>query len=129
MTWNGKYFTAHELTCRCGCGGLPESLLVEKLDKVREECGFPLIVTSAYRCPDWNMQVSQTGRTGPHTLGLAADIKIYGFAGFRLMQIALDNKVQGIGFSQHGPHTNRFIHLDWIDDRAGFSRPNIWSYP
>lgn len=94
------------------------------LDKIRSEIGFPMIITSGYRCPKHNEEVSSTGRTGPHTTGLAVDVKVSGENAYRLIESALRHGISGIGISQNGDWGKRFIHLDMLED----NRPRIWSY-
>lgn len=99
-----------------------------KLNALRERCGFPLPVTSAYRTPDENAALSTTGRDGPHTTGRAVDIAVSGERAFILLKYALEAGFTGIGLRQHGPLAKRFVHLD---DLGGpeFPRPRPWTYP
>lgn len=116
------HFTPAELVCKCGCGMLPEPDFMEKVERLRNFCGFPLPVTSAARCPDHNEKVSRTGRTGPHTTGRAIDIGVRGAQAVTLISLALDEGFTGIGVSQKG--ASRFIHLDDLIE----GRPTTWSY-
>ena len=120
-----EHFSDHELMCHCGCGGQPQPMLVETLENLRALCGFPLRLSSAYRCPKHNEAVSKSGRAGPHTSGLAVDILIAGSQSYELIKNALILGARGIGINQKGIMDNRYIHLDWI---AGPYRPNVWSY-
>ncbi|KKN13335.1 hypothetical protein LCGC14_1007270 [marine sediment metagenome] len=98
------------------------------IEQIREKCGFPFIVTSAYRCPEYNEQISSTGFYGVHTLGKAIDILVRGANAFEVLRRAygLNGKITGIGISQKG--INRFIHLDNITGDDKIPRPMIWSY-
>lgn len=124
-----RHFTLKEFECKCGCDGNQiDPKLVDVLDDLREELGFPLRVSSGYRCPEHNRRVSSTGLNGPHTTGKAADIAIMGMDAYLLLQAAMrSGKIYGIGISQKGPHIGRFIHLDMIDSSHSF-RPTVWSY-
>ena len=120
---NWKYFTKDEFTCHCGCGtNETEVSLIDKLDKLRSTLGFPLIITSGYRCPDHNDKVSSTGRTGPHTTGKAADLGVSRKQAYEVLKVALNMGFMGIGINQKGG--GRFIHLDMIST----GRPTVWSY-
>ena len=95
------------------------------MEEIRAECGFPLPLSSAYRCPTYNDAISSTGLTGPHTTGRTVDVRIYGERAVRLLQVALEYGMTGIGVSQKGDRNDRFIHLD---DLTTSPRPWVWSY-
>lgn len=132
--WSGiRYFKPEEFSCKCGCEGRQIQLpLVEALDALRHLYGKPMTITSGYRCPQHNEKVSSTGKTGPHTTGLAADIGVSGREAVVLLRLALSiTNVQGsvftgIGIQQKG--AGRFLHLDMIPDSASHKRPWMWSY-
>lgn len=126
MTPHFKLETDPKLTCSCGCGMLPEQSFMEKVEQLRVAVGFPLPVTSAARCPDYNSQVSSTGRTGPHTTGRAIDLGVSGSRAHSVLASALMAGFTGIGVSQKG--AARFIHLDDLPNGPGCPRPYVWSY-
>ena len=125
------HFSARELRCRCGCGLGWEAMNPEfmaKLERLRWECQFPLIVSSAIRCAAHNAEVSTTGQDGPHTTGRAVDIAISGRNARTLIHVALSAGIEGVGIRQTGPHDERFIHLDDLTKAQGFPRPALWTY-
>ena len=97
------------------------------LQKLRDKLGKPMKLSSAYRCPEHNSKVSSTGKSGPHTTGMAIDIVCSGKDAWELLSFAMiRSKVwKGIGVSQKGKHESRFIHLDTIE---ADNRPWVWSY-
>jgi uncharacterized protein YcbK (DUF882 family) len=98
-----------------------------QLEILRSRVGFPLIVTSGYRCPEHNQRCSSTGLNGPHTTGRAVDFKVDGNKAFVVVRSAmLTLDFTGIGVQQKGQ--NRFIHLDNLPNAPGRLRPTIWSY-
>lgn len=99
---------------------------MEKLEKLRVKVDFPMVLTSAYRCPEHNANVSTTGRTGAHTQGKAVDVKVSEDRAFTLLKHALALGFHGIGISQKGEYATRFIHLDIAD--LGERRPRVWTY-
>lgn len=125
------YFTLNELKCKCGkCNstGLEmDDEFMERIKILREECGFPFIVSSAYRCPDYNAQKSKTGFDGPHTTGKAMDILVQGENAYILVKKALLHDFTGIGVNQKDDVSKRFIHLD-ILTAPDYPRPRIFSY-
>jgi zinc D-Ala-D-Ala carboxypeptidase len=124
MTW--RYFHIDEFACRhCGAN-LIDHQFVTELDELRHAIGFPLPITSGYRCPEYNAQVSSTGQTGPHTTGRAADILVSHARALKLVQVATAMNFTGIGVKQNG--TGRFIHLDNLPNSPAHPRPTIWSY-
>ena len=92
------------------------------LDALRHKCKFPFVISSGYRSPEYNNEVSGTGFDGPHTTGKAADILVSRQNADKLLEMVYDmGCFTGKGINQKGEH--RFIHLDIIDG------PNrIWSY-
>lgn len=128
MSWNYPYFTEKEMSCNCGCGGLPQDSFMQILVTMREEAGFPFIISSGYRCPVYNSQVSDSGFTGPHTLGLAADVRLYGERALKFIAIALKHGMTGIGVGQKGEFRSRYIHTDCVKPGGSYPRPTIWSY-
>jgi len=117
------HFSKAELTCKCGCGMLPQADFMNKVEQLRLTVGFALPVTSAARCPDHNARVSGTGRTGPHTTGRAIDLGVSGPQAHAVLSAALAMGFTGIGVAQKG--AGSFIH---IDDLTGPRRPFVWSY-
>lgn len=117
-----RYFKHNELQCsHCGLNKMQKPFLLW-MDSVREEYGSGLVVTSAYRCPEHNKAVSSTGLTGPHTTGQAMDIAVDRGEAYKIIQIAMNRGVRGLGVNQKGD--KRFIHLDLLDS----GRPTVWSY-
>lgn len=116
-----QYFTEEEL----GNSDKMDNDFMSSLVLIRRLAGFPFIVTSAYRTPEHNAEISTTGLIGPHTTGKAADILISGERAFTLLKLALTNGFTGIGIKQKGPYKGRFIHLDTV---ASDLRPRCWSY-
>lgn len=123
---SSKYFTKKELQCKCGCKQANMSKkFMARLDALRDTWGKPIYLSSAYRCPEHNNNVSSTGKKGPHTTGKAVDILIYGGHAHALLGFIIDFDFQGVGQHQKGKHADRFIH---IDDLGGKTRPWVWSY-
>lgn len=105
---------------------MKQSFLIH-LDELRHRCGFPFIITSGYRTPEYNNKVSSSGLTGAHTTGKACDIAVSGDKAYRLLEEAFKMGVfTGIGINQKG--ANRFIHLDTCTTADGLPRPVTWSY-
>jgi zinc D-Ala-D-Ala carboxypeptidase len=125
MTW--RHFHVDEFACKhCGAN-LIDHQFVSELDELRHRLGYPLVITSGYRCPDHNAKVSSTGRSGPHTSGRAADIAVDRTRAYEVLQTALLMKFTGIGVQQKG--ASRFLHLDNLPNAPGQLRPTLWSYP
>jgi zinc D-Ala-D-Ala carboxypeptidase len=122
-----KYFHPSEFACRCGCNeNKIDSQFVEKLDALRAECGFPLLITSGYRCPKHNRTVSKTGDFGPHTTGHAVDIRVDRGRAYQVLGLAQKHGFTGIGVQQKGG--GRYLHLDDLPNDIGQPRPTVWSY-
>ena len=108
---------------------LPDPVFMEKIEKIRVACGFPIPVTSGARCKAYNAKVSDSGPNGPHTTGRAIDLGVQGSLALLVVKQAFLHGITGIGVKQHGPHTKRFVHLDDLPQSDERPRPTIWSYP
>lgn len=129
MTATSRHFSDAELRCTCGCGvnGMQQGT-VDRLQRVRDQVGVPLVVSSGYRCPTHNAAVSHTGTTGPHTTGHAVDLAVRGPLAVRVLAVALQAGFCGVGVSQRGAYAGRFLHLDDCPAGPACPRPAVWSY-
>ena len=112
-----KYFKIEDFDCQeTGKNNMSEGF-IHKLDKLREACGFPFVVTSGYRDPSHSAEKHKS-KGGQHTLGIAADIRIHhGADRYTIVQNALAMGFTGIGIAK------TFVHVDVRE-----STPVIWSY-
>ena len=128
---HGQFFSKEELQCRCGkyCDyACPmDADFIQRLDDLRERYGKSLRVTSGYRCPEHNSNVSSTGASGPHTTGKAIDFGVSRGDAHAILEIAMGMNFSGIGIAQKG--SGRFIHLDDLTaEETNNMRPWLWSY-
>ena len=108
ITQNFRY---SEFICKDGTG-VPEiykenmEVCATELQILREELGKPIIITSAYRTPEWNKKVG--GKPNSYHLRMeAVDIKVKGMKPYDLaIWAARETNFQGIGIA------DSFIHLD-----------------
>lgn len=92
-----------------------------RLVKLREHVGFPLPLSSGFRCARHNKD--ERGAEGSlHLTGEAVDIKISRDQAYKIVEAARKFGFKGVGVSQKG--NNRFVHLD-TRDKADMS---FWSY-
>ena len=120
-------FSTAEMACsHCQKADMDDEFM-RVLQSIRDEIQRPLKITSGFRCEKHNAKVSSTGKNGPHTFGKAADVLISGADAMRLYDIARKHGVSGIGMSQKGVHSKRFVHLDTLTPEEG-PRPTIWTY-
>lgn len=117
-------FRKFEWVCRhCGHHEMQAEYMAMVQD-LRDAYGKPLVVSSGWRCPEYNNKVSSTGLTGPHTTGFAGDFLVSGRDAHELLRLAMQKGFTGVGISQSGDHSTRFLHLDILS----VGRPWIWSY-
>jgi uncharacterized protein YcbK (DUF882 family) len=108
ITQNFKY---SEFICKDGTE-VPEiykenmEVCATELQILREELGKPIIITSAYRTPEWNKKVG--GKPNSYHLRMeAVDIKVKGMKPYDLaIWAARETNFNGIGIA------DSFIHLD-----------------
>lgn len=123
-----KYFTIDDLKCPCNkCKNkiytwdMFNNEFIEKLDLLREQVP-ELIITSAYRCEEYNKKVG--GRDNSfHTNGMAADVSLKSPSFEKLKQLfllAVKLGFTGVGFYP----SNGFIHID-VGPRIQFWRRDV----
>ncbi len=96
--------------------------LLEMLDTLRENYGYPIKLTSTYRSPEHPIEAKKA-KPGEHTYGAAVDIAcVGGEATFKLVKAAIETGFTRIGISRK----NNFVHV-------GIGYPSapettIWTY-
>lgn len=119
MYWQN--FSAIELQCSCCGKSNPNPEFKELMDKVqilRDRVGFPLKVTSAYRCANHPIE-AEKDKPGSHNLA-AIDLAVSKAEAYKVLYNAMELGFTGIGVQQKGK--GRFIHLDLRGQET------IWSY-
>lgn len=123
-------FTTYEFACPCACGfGTdPDDIsqeLITKLNILRLQYGYPLVVTSGARCVDYNGDIGgaiNSAHTPDPEYGQcqAADLLIRsGQDRHTLIKLALHLPFHRIGVAEN------FLHLDVADHLPS---PAMWTY-
>lgn len=114
-------FTKKEFMCKCGCNSLIHinfKLLIG-LEKLRTLINKPIHINSGYRCKNHHSEIKKS-KTGQHTLGNAADIKLP--EGMSMKQfhdaVLTIEEFKGIGI----PTNSNYIHVDCR------TNPAKWGY-
>lgn len=111
-----KYFTRDEFKCHETGENEINPDFIETLDQLREDCGFPFVISSGYRSPKHPLEAVK--KTPEPTQGIAADIVVSGGAQRRvLVEKALELGFNGIGVAK------TFVHVD-----IRTTTPVIWTY-
>ena len=114
-------FSRAEMSCRCGCGlDHMDEQFMKMLQQLRNQLG-PLPVTSGVRCEKHNHKSGGYPKSA-HLQSKGADIRIFGPRALQLVEEARRLGFSGIGISQKGDKSSRFIHLDILPRTA------LWSY-
>lgn len=116
-------FTPQEL--RCGCPHCNKNVhnqcnpdALAALQRIRDELGESMTITSAYRCPK-HPEEARKARAGQHSLGNAFDIQVgWGAKRMRIVDLAIKHGFNGFGFA------NSFIHIDFRPESAR----TCWTY-
>ena len=113
-----EHFKIEEFLCRCGCNKVfvhPD--LIPTLERIRGGYGLPMIITSGYRCLDYNKILFG----GPeHPAGEAADVWCVGDENrFKLVSVCLAAGIKRLGIGRD------FIH---IGISKTLPQPAIWLY-
>jgi len=112
-----KYFRLEEFDCtHTGLNEMDPDFL-ERLDFLREECGFPFRISSGYR-HETHPNERRKSEPGTHNKGIAADILVKdGFERMNVVHNALKMGFGGIGVAK------TFVHVD-----ARKTTPVMWTY-
>lgn len=79
---------------------------LERLDRIREAAGIPLVLNCAYRSREWDLAKGRSGNSA-HTRGLAVDIRCNTSANrWRIIRAAIQCGITRIGVGRS------FVHLD-----------------
>ena len=106
------HFKSKEFDCPCGCAPTRiDTLLVGQLELIRSIVLRPVVITSAYRCPEYQDDLRKRGYetavgVSTHNLGMAADLTVAGMTGQELLAAA-----RRAGFICVGVG-NFWIHVD-----------------
>ena len=112
-----RFFDKSEFDCQYTGENKMNPEFLEKLDKLREICGFPFVITSGYRSPDHPIEAAKDS-PGTHSQGIAADIAMASSANrYKLINYAFQQGFTGVGVAPS------FIHLDIRD-----TVPVLWTY-
>jgi uncharacterized protein YcbK (DUF882 family) len=108
-----KNFVLSEFACKDGSKQIMVDYeLVEKLQKLRDVLGKPIVITSGYRTVAYNKKCGGIS-TSHHLTGKAADIKV---SGMTPLQVAL--AADKIGLKGIGVYPT-FTHVDVVGSVAG----------
>lgn len=126
-------FAIDEFRCRCGCGKTKvRPAFLDALTDIRSRYGYPLIVTSGYRCENHPAERAKDA-PGAHYDCWAADVYLKGMGSPQgayglLRAIWAHNadpqalQVTGLGFA------SSYLHVDCCPAGWRGVRPNIWVY-
>ncbi len=101
-----KNISFAEATCRCGCGLIASDSLLDRVQKLRDRCGFGLPFTSIVRCDKYNREIGGSD-TSAHLL--SSENNKYG---------AID-----IGIPKW-QMARRWV-IDWYASRSGFNQKEM----
>jgi len=115
---NLKFFTLEEFNCQVTGENKMEPEFLQKLDRLRSECGFPFVITSGYRHPIEHPIEAAKEVPGTHAQGIAADILVQdSVSRMVLVEKALELGFKGVGIAK------TFVH---VDTRG--TTPVMWLY-
>ena len=112
-----KYFKREEFNCTHTGNNEMDDTFLEKLDELREACGFPFVITSGYRDPSHPNEVNKEN-PGTPSEGIACDIRVKnGGERMNIVHQALKLDFGGIGVAK------TFVHVDTRE-----TTPVMWTY-
>jgi len=116
-------FKRDEFACQhCGENEIDDKI-IDVIQAIRTEVGYPLVVSSGYRCSKHPVEAAKSKPgTGTHCRGVAADLAVSHRQAKEVLSVALRMDVGGVGVHQKG--SGRFVHIDVDPDRKSF----LWTY-
>jgi len=112
-----RYFKIEEFNCKETGENQMRPDFLQKIDRLREACGFPFIITSGYRSTKHSAEINKAAG-GTHTQGIAADIYcLSSIERMKIVRLAMQQGFTGIGVAKN------FIHVD-----TRKSSPLMWTY-
>ena len=123
-----KNFKLSEFDCRhCGANEMQHHV-IDNLQRMRDMCNFPFIISSGYRCKDHPIEAAKL-TPGPHNTGWAVDIVCSHKQAISILVAGFDVEFfTGFGIAQRGDIDTRFIHLDACEAAPNRPRPHLFSY-
>ncbi len=112
-----KYFKLSEFNCKHTGKNDMQPDFLEKIDQLRDVCGFPFIITSGYRDATHPIEAKKA-KPGTHAQGIAADIRVTNGAQAYIIQ----KNAYALGFNGIALG-NGFVH---VDTRS--TTPVSWRY-
>jgi len=101
-----KYFLLSEFDCKETGENKMQPEFLQRLELLREACGFPFIINSGYRSIKHSAEVKKS-KGGTHTQGIASDIKVSnGVERRAIVEAAISLGFGGIGVA------DSFVHVD-----------------
>lgn len=101
-----KNFSDYEFACPC-CGRFKmDKDFIEQLQKARDSAQIPFVITSGYRCENYNRKVKGSSNSS-HLVGRAVDIE----ASSSLTRFLVVYGLTMAGFKRIGIGKN-FVHVD-----------------
>lgn len=103
-----RHFKKSEFSCKCGVCGRTwmNKDFVFRLDSLRERLGFPIQITSGYRCEAHNKAIKGSPRS-QHLKGKAVDIRIKDSGHrYKVLKEVFEMNFAGIGVG------DGFLHID-----------------
>lgn len=133
--WNkklSKNFCAYEFACNDRSDEFKVATeLVETLQQIRDHFGKPVLISSAYRTPAYNISIGGSSRS-QHCLGTAADIHIAGIDPIRIAlyvaSLPYFQKHGGIGYYSRAQVTGGFVHVDVRESPSRWISKNGTAY-
>lgn len=119
------HFNTREFTCKCGSCSLQvvQQELIDRLERLREDMGLPIIIHSGKRCNRWQQVLKGQGyetATGPstHEDGRGVDISC---SDMEYMRKLVPRHFDSYGLA------NTFIHVDTRGPRPDGTK-RTWKY-
>lgn len=114
-----EHFKVKEMVCKCGCDKIIINTdLFSKLESLREMINktfdkSSIIITSGFRCEEYNKGITQSKKGGYHPRGMAVDIKANWKGDYLSLRVLYKNAERLGLFTGMGAYpVKEILHLD-----------------
>lgn len=117
------YFRLSEFQCKCKFPHCQATVIYEPLldllEKIRLKAGgYPLFITSGFRCSAYNYAIDGSAKMSAHLVGAGVDLRHPHLSPIEIAKVAKECGAGGVGSYQEHVHVDCLALRDWTSTMA-----------